>query len=211
MTTDIIDLTVSSRADADIFGRRGFLVMPQLLEPALAAFFWSYVHTKFASLLLTGDDQVPNTPAGYGDPAFDGLLEYLRSSVEKHSGLRLLPTYSYFRLYKRGDVLKRHRDRKACEISLSLNIGQRPAEPWPLCVESERESYSASLLPGDALLYRGIDLFHWREVYEGEALVQVFLHYVDRDGPHADKKFDGRPTLMRSKHDAARGNENAES
>jgi hypothetical protein len=211
MTTDIIDLTVSSRADADIFGRRGFLVMPQLLEPALAAFFWSYVHTKFASLLLTGDDQVPNTPAGYGDPAFDGLLEYLRPSVEKHSGLRLLPTYSYFRLYKRGDVLKRHRDRKACEISLSLNIGQRPAEPWPLCVESERESYSASLLPGDALLYRGIDLFHWREVYEGEALVQVFLHYVDRDGPHADKKFDGRLTLMRSKHDAARGNENAES
>ena len=211
MTTDIIDLTVSSRADADIFGRRGFLVIPQLLEPALAAFFWSYVHTKFASLLLTGDDQVPNTPAGYGDPAFDGLLEYLRPSVEKHSGLRLLPTYSYFRLYKRGDVLKRHRDRKACEISLSLNIGQRPAEPWPLCVESERESFSASLLPGDALLYRGIDLFHWREVYEGEALVQVFLHYVDRDGPHADKKFDGRLTLMRSKHDAARGNENAES
>ena len=49
MTTDIIDLTVSSRADADIFGRRGFLVIPQLLEPALAAFFWSYVHTKFAS------------------------------------------------------------------------------------------------------------------------------------------------------------------
>jgi len=211
MTTDIIDLTVSSRADADIFGRRGFLVIPQLLEPALAAFFWSYVHTKFASLLLTGDDQVPNTPAGYGDPAFDGLLEYLRPSVEKHSGLRLLPAYSYFRRYKRGDVLKRHRDRKACEISLSLNIGQRPAEPWPLCVESERESFSASLLPGDALLYRGIDLFHWREVYEGEALVQVFLHYVDRDGPHADKKFDGRLTLMRSKHDAARGNENAES
>jgi hypothetical protein len=211
MTTDIIDLTVSSRADADIFGRRGFLVIPQLLEAALAAFFWSYVHTKFASLLLTGDDQVPNTPAGYGDPAFDGLLEYLRPSVEKHSGLRLLPTYSYFRLYKRGDVLKRHRDRKACEISLSLNIGQRPAEPWPLCVESERESFSASLLPGDALLYRSIDLFHWREVYEGEALVQVFLHYVDRDGPHADKKFDGRLTLMRSKHDAARGNENAES
>jgi hypothetical protein len=211
MTTDIIDLTVSSRADADIFGRRGFLVIPQLLEPALAAFFWSYVHTKFGSLLLTGDDQVPNTPAGYGDPAFDGLLEYLRPSVEKHSGLRLLPTYSYFRRYKRGDVLKRHRDGKACEISLSLNIGQRPAEPWPLCVESERESFSASLLPGDALLYRGIDLFHWREVYEGEALVQVFLHYVDRDGPHADKKFDGRLTLMRSKHDAARGNENAES
>ena len=120
MTTDIINSTVSSNSDADIFSRRGFLVIPQLLESALVAFFWSYAHTKFASLLLTvGDPQVPKTPAGYGDPAFDGLLEYLRPRVEKHSGLRLLPTYSYFRLYKRGDVLRRHHDRKACEKSQS--------------------------------------------------------------------------------------------
>lgn len=106
-------------------------------------------------------------------------------------------------------MLTRHRDRKACEISLSLNIGQRPSEPWPLCVESERESHSASLSPGDALLYRGIDLFHWRDAYQGEALVQVFLHYVDLDGPNADQKFDGRPTLMRPPRDVARGNDNA--
>lgn len=78
MTTDIIDPTVSSNSDADIFGRRGFLVIPQLLEPALAAFFWSYAHTKFASLLLASDHQVPKTPSSYGDPAFDGLLEYVR-------------------------------------------------------------------------------------------------------------------------------------
>ena len=50
---------------------------------------------------------------------------------------------------------------------------------------------------GDALLYRGIDLAHWREPYAGRQLVQAFLHYVDRTGPHADQKFDGRATLMR--------------
>ena len=203
------DLALSSNSDADIFGRRGFLVIPRLLEPALAAFFWSYVHTKFASLLLTvGDLQVPKTPAGYGDPAFDGLLEYLRPGVEEHSGLRLLPTYSYFRLYKRGDVLERHRDRKECETSISLNIGQRPDKSWPLCLESERETYSASLMPGDGLLYRGIDLFHWRDAYQGDALVQVFLHYVDRDGPYADRKFDGRPTLMRPPQETVNANRN---
>ncbi|MBO0716964.1 MAG: hypothetical protein J2P55_06475, partial [Rhizobiales bacterium] len=149
-------------------------------------------------LLTVGDSQVPNTPAGYGDSTFDGLLEYLRPRIEESSGLSLLPTYSYFRLYKRGDALPRHRDRPACEISVSLNIGQKPSDPWPLFVESDRESYAALLNPGDGLLYRGIDLFHWREAYRGEALGQVFLHYVDRDGPHADQKFDGRPTLMRS-------------
>jgi hypothetical protein len=66
----------------------------------------------------SGDDA-----SDYGDPAFDGLLEYLRPRVQDQCGLRLLPTYSYFRMYKHGDVLRRHRDRPACEISVTLNIG----------------------------------------------------------------------------------------
>jgi len=182
----------------NMFGQHGYAVVPQLIEPALADFLWSYVHIKFASLLLNlGDAQVPNTPAGYGDPAFDGLLEYLRPRVEEQSGLTLYPTYSYVRLYKRGDVLKRHRDRPACEISISLNLGQMPAEPWPIYVERDAGPFRALLAPGDALLYRGCDCFHWRDGFAGSRLVQVFLHYVDRDGPHADQKFDGRKTLMR--------------
>jgi hypothetical protein len=63
-------------------------------------------------------------------------------------------------------------------------------------VEGNSGAYSALLAPGDALLYRGIDLFHWREAYAGRELVQVFLHYADRYGPHAGRKFDGRKTLM---------------
>lgn len=178
--------------------RQGYVVVPQLIETALANFFWSYVHTKFACLLLgSGDGQVPNTPAGYGDPAFDGLLEFLRPRVQESSGLALYPTYSYFRLYKRGDVLRRHRDRPACEISVTLNLGQTPAEPWPIHVEGVVGPYAALLTPGDALLYRGCDCFHWREAYQGNRLVQVFLHYVDRNGPHAGEKFDRRKTLMR--------------
>jgi hypothetical protein len=171
-----------------------------LIEPALANYFWSYVHTKFASLLLNvGDKQVPKTPSGYGDPAFDGLLEYLRPRIEERSGLALYPTYSYFRLYKHGDVLTRHRDRPSCEISVSLNLGQTPADPWPIHIERDAAPYGALLAPGDALLYRGCDCFHWREAFEGTRLAQVFLHYVDRNGPNADQKFDGRRTLMRTK------------
>ncbi len=188
----------SSAAAPETFGCRGYVVVPQLIEPALADFFWSYVHTKFASMLLNkGDRQVPNTPSGYGDPAFDGLLEHLRPRVEKRSGLSLHPTYSYFRFYKRGDVLRRHRDRPACEISVTLNLGQAPADPWPIYVERDSGPYAALLAPGDALLYRGCDCFHWREAFQGTRLAQVFLHYVDRNGSHADEKYDGRKTLMR--------------
>jgi len=196
-STDARDLDGASAPAA--FRRHGYLVVPQLIDPALADFFWSYVHTKFASLLLgSGGPLVPDSLGGYGDPAFEGLLEFLRPRIEKQSGLMLHPTYSHFRLYKNGNELRRHRDRPACEISVSLNIGQMPADPWPIHVEGDSGSYAATLAPGDALLYRGIDLVHWREAYAGNQLVQVFLHYVDRDGPHAGQKFDGRKTLMRS-------------
>jgi hypothetical protein len=199
MTAEIHSIDCSGDAAAKNFQRKGYILIPQLIEPALVDFFWSYIHTKFASLLLNaGDHLVPDTPYDYGDPAFDGLLEYLRPRIEQQSGLALYPTYSYFRLYKHGDVLKRHRDRPACEISVSLNIGQTPTDPWPIHVEGNSGSTCRALLaPGDAVLYRGIDLFHWREPYVGQQLVQVFLHYVDRYGPHADQKFDGRKTLMR--------------
>jgi hypothetical protein len=181
-----------------IFRHQGYAVVPQLIEPALVDFFWSYVHTKFASMLLgSGGRLVPDSLGGYADPVFDGLLEYLRPTIEERSGLALHPTYSFFRLYRHGDVLKRHRDRPACEISVTLNIGQTPEESWPIYVEGNTGPYEALLVPGDALLYRGIDYFHWREAYPGNRLVQVFLHYVDRYGPHVDQKFDRRRTLMR--------------
>jgi hypothetical protein len=200
-------IDIPSATAPETFHRQGYVVMPQLIDALLADFFWSYVHTKFASLLLgTGGPLVPDSLGGYGDPAFDGLLEYLRPRIEAQTGLSLHPTYSQFRLYRHGNALKRHRDRPACEISVSLNIGQTPAEPWPIYLEGNAGQYAALLAPGDALLYRGIDLFHWREPYAGRQLVQVFLHYVDRNGPHADRKFDGRKTLMRRPHKPNEGN-----
>jgi hypothetical protein len=194
-----VEINASRSADQEAFGRQAYLLLPALLEPALVDFLWSYVHTKFACQLLSLE-QVTNTLFAYGDPAFDGLLEYLRPRIEEYSGLSLSPTYSYFRLYKHGDSLERHRDRPACEVSVSLNIGQVPSDAWPLYVEGSAGPYGASLSPGDGLLYRGIDVFHWREPFQGNRLVQVFLHYVDRNGPHADQKFDGRMTLMRARN-----------
>jgi hypothetical protein len=202
MRTDHIKTSALRAADKEGFGRQGYLLLPKLLEPALADFLWSYAHTKFTCQLLSlssDKDKAPKIMFAYGDSAFDGLLEYLRPRVEECSGLRLLPTYSLFRLYRHGDILKRHRDRPACEVSVSLNIGQVPSDAWPLYIEGNMGPYGALLSPGDALLYRGTDLFHWREAFQGSRLVQVFLHYVDRNGPHADQKFDGRVTLMRPK------------
>jgi hypothetical protein len=188
---------------ASDFAREGYAPAPALIEPALVDFLWSYALTKFASRLMgQGDALMPATPCAYGDPTFDGLLEYLRPRVEAATGLRLHPTYSFFRLYKRGDAFEPHLDRPACEISVTLNLGQTPAAPWPFHLETASGAYEARLQPGDALLYRGCDLPHWRGRYDGERVGQVFLHYVDRDGPKASFRFDGRASLMTGKTDA---------
>ena len=133
--------------------------------------------------------------AAPGDFFMDGLLMDLLPSAEEVSRLKLFPTYSYFRVYKRGDVLAKHTDRPSCEISLTLCLGYEAERPWPIFVEGPEGASSIELAPGDALFYRGIDCPHWREALDGEYTAQVFLHYVDQSGPYAEWKYDKRPAL----------------
>ena len=178
---------------AAIFERDRYVVVPSLLkQPSLNQFYRYAIQRADSQRMLSGDEQVSGTPRAYGDFIMDGLLESLLPAVERATGLALYPTYSYFRVYKHGDLLPKHTDRSACEISVSLCLGFENEKLWPILIEGPHGLYSADLEPGDALLYRGIECPHWRERFEGQHLSQVFLHYVDQDGPYAEWKFDKR-------------------
>ena len=155
------------------------------------------------------DDQIPNTYSHYADIAMETLLEKVQPIMEEKSGVKLVPTYSYARIYKKGDVLHRHKDRSSCEISTTINLG---GEPWPIYLEpdvnvghlDENDNYvpgtnkgvKVDLEPGDMLMYKGCILEHWREAFKGENCVQVFLHYNDASGPNStDNIYDKRPFL----------------
>jgi len=84
------------------------------------------MHERWNILGHWDEKQVPGTYCCYGDFASETLLLKMMSTVEKHSGLTLVPTYSFTRLYKKGDVLVRHKDRPACELSTSINLGGDP-------------------------------------------------------------------------------------
>jgi len=193
---------------AAIFERDRYVVLPSLLkEPTLSQFYRYARKTAMAGRMGSGDDQVPGTPCSYGDFMMDGLLNTLLPGIEESSGLKLFPTYSYFRVYKKGDTLAKHTDRSSCEISVTLCLGFEEGKSWPIWIEGSRGTSSLNLEAGDGLLYRGRECPHWREAFEGVSLAQVFLHYVDQNGPCAEWKFDkGRSTAglrqpdMRSKH-----------
>ena len=155
------------------------------------------------------DDQIPNTYSHYADIAMETLLEKVRPIMEEKSGVKLVPTYSYARIYKKGDVLHRHKDRSSCEISTTVNLG---GDPWSIYLEpdvnvghlDENDDYvpgtnkgvKVDLEPGDMLMYKGCILEHWREAFKGENCVQVFLHYNDASGTNATRNtYDSRPFL----------------
>ena len=165
------------------------------------------------------DEQCPLSEAVHGAQIFDNLLEAMLPYFEQQSGLKLYPTYSYARLYnQQGEELKNHRDRPACEISASLTLDFE-GNVWPIFMADEATKQDGVLKVGehdshnyiknvskikmeigDAVMYRGCDKWHWREPYvEGKWQAQVFLHYVDANGPHAEWKYDKRESLGLSK------------
>jgi len=143
------------------------------------------------------DQQIPETYSHYGDMVMETLLQNLKPLMEKETKLKLNETYSYARIYKKGDELKRHKDRYSCEVSTTLHLG---GDQWSIFLEPSGEEgktgTEVKLEVGDMLIYSGCELEHWREPFFGENCGQVFLHYNDANQETADKnKFDGRPIL----------------
>jgi hypothetical protein len=143
------------------------------------------------------DEQIPNTYSQYSNIAMETLMLKCQPKMEEVTGLKLYPAYTYARIYKKGDVLKRHKDRFSCEISTTMNLG---GDPWPIYLEpsgeTDKKGIKVDLKPGDMLVYSGCELEHWRNKFKGKECIQVFLHYNNRKTLGArDNMFDKRPHL----------------
>ena len=156
------------------------------------------------------DQQVPGTYSIYGDFFMETLMMKVLPIMQQRTDMNLIPCYTYTRVYKKGDILKRHSDRPSCEISTTLHLG---GDPWtifldPTGAKSVIDEYKQIIKPnapkgipidlevGDMLVYSGCELEHWREPFQGNHCAQVFLHYNNVDGPFGTQnKFDKRPLL----------------
>jgi hypothetical protein len=142
------------------------------------------------------DDSVEQSFSEYAPPISEPLLLFLQEKVESIVGKKLEPTYSYLRVYYNGAILEKHTDREACEYSVTLCI-KNNGSPWDIWFETKNgQNNNISLNEGDFIIYKGMELPHWREKYEGKEQIQIFLHYVDKNGPYKKCKFDNRLGLM---------------
>jgi len=161
--------------DLSLFVYNYFLMKRQVAKTLFDTRYISPFEDMFG---VWSDEQVPNTYSHYSDIAMETLLLKLQPLMEKETGLKLNPNYSYARIYKKGDILHRHKDRFSCEISTTLNLG---GDSWPIFLEPSGElnkkGIKVDLKSGDMLIYKGNLLEHWREPFEGENCGQVFLHY----------------------------------
>ena len=88
------------------------------------------------------DQQAPDTYSHYADIAMETLLLKVQPRMEKETGLKLIPTYAYARIYKNGDILHRHKDRFSCEISTTMNLG---GDEWPIYLNLNRKNVEKTL------------------------------------------------------------------
>ena len=198
-----------------MFKKNKYVVIKQAISKDLAAFVANYFAMKkqvydtcrqarFISPyeVLLGeyegaDGQIPHTYSHYSDIAMETLMLKCQAMMEKTTGLKLTPAYTFARIYKHGDILKRHKDRFSCEISTTMNLA---GDPWSIYLEpSGKEGLKGikvDLKPGDMLVYSGCELEHWRNKFKGKEHIQVFLHYNNKKTPGAkENMFDKRPHL----------------
>jgi alkylated DNA repair dioxygenase AlkB len=142
-----------------------------------------------------GDTQVEKAFSAASADITETLLDVVTPILSETINCELYPTYSYLRIYVKGAVLEKHQDRPSCEVSATVPLSYSSDNIWPLYIERGDKTISVELEPGDALIYKGIEIPHWRDAFEGERQVQVFLHYVKKHGDYSEYKFDKRPHL----------------
>ncbi len=168
---------------------KGYVASRALLEPSLARVIYKTLLLKQWRGESFRDNHIPTAASVSNTAETDALLLELRPAIEAIAGVRLVPTYSYARLYFYGDTMIRHHDRPSCEVSVSIHLGRDGGESSLWFAPNNK----VDMEPGDGAVYLGLTTDHWRERFTGNTMGQIFLHYVEAGGQYASCSFDGNP------------------
>ena len=190
--------------DNNNISRLGYTIERNFLDAESLTILSKYMENKLAreEFIVRKNNADPNLEASeyytYADPMGEMLLENKLEHLQEITGKSLSPTYSFARVYVDEDSLEKHTDRPSCEYSVTVNINYA-GEKWPIWMLSlEGKPVEIVLSPGDAVVYKGCEVPHWRNPMiqcGGTATAQIMLHYVDNNGSFSEYKLDGRAKL----------------
>jgi hypothetical protein len=187
------------------FRERRYLCVRDLLPQPMLEYLKVYYQVLQANGGFRKDNQCPLSLSAGGDPAFDAVLCWINPDVGRLVGFDLAPTYSYTRIYTKGDVLRRHIDRASCEISVTVSI-EIPKGAGPSILHLKPPNMpetTVEMFEGDGCVYAGTEVEHWREPIPRDGYIQLFLHFINKLGQHFPewtydkRKHLGAPFLSR--------------
>lgn len=186
----------------ELFAKNNYVVVRNLLDPYLVKFLASYYRAVRAG--QAGKFEKDWTSLhGHGDACGDVVLYSIRTLIAEHTGLDLLPTYSFTRIYKNGDTVGRHMDGPQNQVSCTVCI-DRDEVDWPIQFSDGEHEGSVVLQPGDGVIYRGYKVKHWREKFVGENQAQLIVGFVEKGGEFDHHRFHGRGEPMYAAYAAKR-------
>jgi len=202
----------------EFFEKNGYLFVPGMVADPENLYVprpkesgqYTYYNNRMDKYDYCPDEkQVSGSLARYNIPIYRELHFLVKKEVERILGMDLMPSYFYDRFYTPNAILKRHSDRPACEVSVSLQISTTLKNPWPLWFERPDGSETYVLMNnGDAVIYKGCEREHWRDAMPDEISWwkkkiaklrgkeieqyhhQIFLHYIDSNGPFLHCAYD---------------------
>ena len=180
---------------------------------------YSYSVIKYSNLKDPKiDSQANSIISEHSDYLMETIMEASTPVVEQNVGKKLFPTYSFIRIYDKGSDLKVHTDRPSCEFTVALCLGADPInKPYEIFIGKEdnesdykyydseanfkryKIDYKFPMITNNALIFKGMDNFHWREYCTHDHFMTVFLHYVDQHGEFSEYKYDKRNMLGEKK------------
>jgi alkylated DNA repair dioxygenase AlkB len=151
-----------------LFEEYGYVVLKQFIPRIMCEYISENIRVlETSSYFNYGDTQVEKAFSAASPAITETLLDVVTPILSKTINCELYPTYSYLRIYVKGAVLAKHVDRPSCEVSATLPISYGCPGIWPLYIETGDNVTRVELEPGDALIYKGIEIPHWREAFEG--------------------------------------------
>jgi hypothetical protein len=190
----------------DFFKENNFVRFGSVISKEWHQIFSNYALMKAKGSFSPDTEISVMTHGVYGDTLMECLLQTCRPAVQRGTGLSLLPTYSYYRVYPSGVAVKRHKCPPSNEIRAILclgfdySLGGDNSYSWEILLDETggegRVGQGIKTYPGSMLVYRGDMLECWRNTYDVPRsgwYAEVFLNYVDSDGPYSELcRFDGR-------------------